>query len=127
MYKRQTLRLEQPSDGTRETYGLSARGGLVLMADDMAALQVIDVADPRAPRKVGGFADLRYAQAVALGSTDRAVVEDWAGSAQLQVWDLLNPAAMRLVGASNQMCIRDSIYVDITLLNRRSSSQTMPA
>ncbi|MBK8539098.1 MAG: hypothetical protein IPL60_03685 [Ardenticatenia bacterium] len=97
-----TLRLEQPSDGTRETYGLSAQGGRVLMADDMAALQVIDVADPRAPRKVGGFADLRYAQAVALGSTDRAVVEDWAGSAQLQVWDLLNPAAMRLVGASNR-------------------------
>lgn len=72
------------------------------MTDDMAALQVIDVADPRAPRKVGGFADLRYAQAVALGSTDRAVVEDWAGSAQLQVWDLLNPAAMRLVGVSNR-------------------------
>ena len=74
--------------------GLSSGGDLALLVSPYSALQVIDVSDPRAPTRVGGFVGLTTVNKVTMASGTHAVVE----SSDLQVWDVSDPAAARLLG-----------------------------
>lgn len=86
--------------GLASGVALSADGQHAYVADGSTGLQVIDVRDPTAPVRVGGYNTSGSARAVALSPNGRyAYVAD--GSAGLQVIDLLDSVSPTRVGGYN--------------------------
>jgi hypothetical protein len=75
--------------------GIQVMGTLAYVADGGAGLQVIDVSDAAAPRRLGGFDTSGYAYGVQVVGTLAYVADGGAG---LQVIDVSDPAAPRRLG-----------------------------
>lgn len=90
--------------------GLSARvDGLVLLADARHAVQVVDASDASSPKRIGGFGGLTSVGTVTLIPGHHALIDKGA----IEVWDLSDPAAGRLVGRSAEGARRGDGKLDV--------------
>jgi len=75
--------------------GVAVGGSYAYIADDRAGLQIIDISNPAAPQRVGGYDTSGYAYGVAVAGSYAYVADKEAG---LQIINISNPTAPHRVG-----------------------------